>query len=368
MGHEVYIFTIETTEDDKIDSPYVIYFKGFTVPLKKLRTYKISIKARFEMHKVKKYNLDVIHVQTEFSMAKIAIAAAKHYHIPLVYTLHTLYEDYLSYFSKTMDEYFHKSLLASLTKLIIYPINKVANIKIVPTRKTLAVISKYHIDGDIRVIPTGIDFDYLINKKKDEAYINNLKEELNISKDDVVYLYLGRISSEKTIDELIDCFSDAYKINNNMTFIIIGDGSELDNLKEQAKNLNIPDDKIKFLGFIEWKDIVPYYQMADAFLNSSQTETQGLTYIEALVCGTPIIVKYDEILDDIVKEGQNGFFYYEKPELVNLLVRFANDKQYLRDLKNFSLDNISNYNAPNFAKNILKVYESSIIKKNKLKK
>ena len=136
-------------------------------------------------------------------------------------------------------------------------------------------------------------------------------------------------------------------------------------IKELANKLAIPQNKIKFIGFIVWDEIVPYYQLADAFLNASITETQGLTYIEALACGTPIIVKYDEVLDDVVKEGVNGYFYYEEEALVNYLVKFAEDRTILADLKDKTYETITNYSDDIFAKRIEKIYEDAIKKAKK---
>lgn len=362
MGNEVYIFTIDPKVKEKIVNPNIIYFSGFTVPLKKLKSYKLAFKTYLKIKELKKYQLDVIHLQTEFSMANFAVATSKKYKIPLVYTLHTLYEDYLSYISKTIDEHFHKSFLASLAKILISPINKVATIKIVPSRKTLALISKYYIDGDVRVVPTGLNLANFTDKKKDEAYLTKLKESLNIPSTDVIYLYLGRISPEKAIDELIEAFAKAYHENNNMTFLIIGDGAILNDLKELATNLNIPKNKIKFLGFIEWNNIVPYYQIADAFLNASTSETQGLTYIEALACGTPIIVKYDEVLDDVVEVGVNGYFYQERQELVNYLIDFTTHREKIRNLKNKTYETILKFSDQVFAEKVYAIYQDAINK------
>lgn len=365
LGHEVFIFTIDPKTEDKIISPNIIYFNGFTVPIKKLNSYRLALSSRIRVRILKEYHLDVLHLQTEFSMARYALVASKKYKIPLVYTLHTLYEDYLTYISKTIDEYFHKSFLASLAKILIAPINKQALIKIVPSRKTLAMISKYYIDGDVRVVPTGLDLTKFITRKKDNEYLKDLKKKLGINLDDIVYLYLGRISPEKSIDELIKAFSIAIKKNPNMTFLIVGDGNNLAELKELANKLAIPQNKIKFIGFIVWDEIVPYYQLADAFLNASITETQGLTYIEALACGTPIIVKYDEVLDDVVKEGVNGYFYYEEEELVNYLVKFSEDRTILANLKDKTYETITNYSDDIFAKRIEKIYEDAIKKAKK---
>ena len=177
-----------------------------------------------------------------------------------------------------------------------------------------------------------------------------------------IFLFLGRVSEEKSIDVLINSFAKAVKINPNMVFLVVGDGPNLNNLKQQAKDLGLTDNEIKFLGFIEWNDIVPYYQIADAFLNASTTETQGLTYIEALACGTPLIVKYDEVLDDIVKVGENGFYFINDEELTNLLLKITNDDLDLSKLKDTTFKSIAKYDEDNFARNIYNVYVDTIKK------
>ncbi|UKI49304.1 MAG: glycosyltransferase [Clostridium sp.] len=66
-----------------------------------------SMKLNHKANYVKKhYKLDVIHIQTEFSMGKLGIKVAKKMNIPYVYTFHTMYEEYLPYVSKVIDKYF----------------------------------------------------------------------------------------------------------------------------------------------------------------------------------------------------------------------------------------------------------------------
>lgn len=365
-GHEVFIFTIDPETPDKLVSPNIIYFKGFTVPIKKINSYRLSLKTYFSVHIIKKYNLDVLHLQTEFSMGRLAILASRKYKIPMVYTLHTLYEDYLQYVSKTIDNHFHKGFLASLAKILIAPINKRAIIKIVPSRKTLSMISKYYINGDVRVVPTGLDLKFLVKKKISDTSLNDLRKKLGISDKDLVCLSLGRVSEEKSIDVLIRSFNEAYKKNPNLTLLIVGSGPSLENLKSLATSLEAKE-KIKFTGFVKWQDIVPYYQLADCFLNASTTETQGLTYIESLACGTPIVVKQDEVLSDIVVEAENGFYFNDECELTNLLIKFSEDFSILRKMKNTTYNTVLKFDEDIFADNICKIYVDAI-EKAKIKK
>lgn len=365
LGHEVYIFT--TDLDERIpDQDNIVYFSGVKVPLESLKSFRLSFRLHVKVREIKKYNLDVIHVQTEFSMARLAILAAKKYHIPLVYTLHTLYEDYLQYISKTIDKHFHKKFLSSLAAILVAPINRQAIVKIVPTRKVLAHVGKYHLDGDIRVVPTGLDFNNLLKKKVSQVELDALKSEIGIPKENLVFLSIGRISEEKSLDIIIKAFANID--SKKASLVIVGDGPALDSLKSLASSLNL-DEKIFFLGFVEWDKIVKYYQLGDVFLNASTTETQGLTYLESLICGTPILVQKDECLEGILQEGRNGFYFNGENELIKTLEEIVANPAIIKELKDKTCETVENYTKENFASQVLSIYigaiERSKVKTNK---
>ncbi len=365
LGHEVYIFTTDMNERIP-NKNNIIYFSGVKVPLESLKSFRLSFRLHVKVREIKKYNLDVIHIQTEFSMARLAVLASKKYHIPLVYTLHTLYEDYLQYISKTIDKHFHKKFLSSLAAILVSPINKQAIVKIVPTRKVLAHVGKYHLDGDIRVVPTGLDFNKLLLKKEENNKIAELKKKLKIPDDNLVFLSIGRISEEKSLDVIIRAFANID--NSKAKLVIAGDGPALESLKNLVSELKI-EDSVRFLGFVEWEKIVPYYQLGDVFLNASVTETQGLTYLESLICGTPLLVQQDECLEGILINGKNGFYFNGENDLIIKMKEIIENPSKIRQLKDTTCDTVLNYTKENFASQILNIYlgaiERSKIKTNK---
>ena len=358
-GHEVYIFT--TDLDKRLENKQNIhYFSGVKVPTEKLKSFRISFRLHTKVKEIKKYNLDIIHIQTEFSMAKLGVLAGKKYHIPVIYTLHTLYEDYLQYISRTIDRLFHKKFLHTLASFLIGPINKIAQIKIVPTRKVLAHVSKYSLSGDIRVVPTGLDFKCLTDKKVDADSLLVLKKELNIDPDSFIFLSIGRISDEKSLDKVIRAFS---KIKDEpATLVIVGDGPAIMSLEKLSNELNISEDKIKFLGFIEWNNIVKYYQLGDLFVNASVTETQGLTYLESIICGTPLLVQKDECLLEVIKEGKNGFYFNGEDDLAVKMQYFLDHKTEVHALKNKTEETITKFTKEHFCDDILQIYKDGINK------
>lgn len=363
MGHDVYVFTLET-DDEYEPKPNVIRFSGIKVPLEGLKSYRLSFLIRQKVRVIKKYNLDVIHLHTEFSMAKMAVLASKKYNIPLVYTFHTLYEDYLQYISKTIDKLFHKKFLASLAKILISPINKCAIIKTVPTRKVLAKVSNYYLNGDIRVLPTGIDLKKIVERKLDDSKIVDLKKKLKID-DKFVFISIGRISEEKSLDVLVKAYSKIEQ--KNSIFVIVGDGPYLSKLRELIEELHLTD-KVVLTGFVKWEEIVPYYQLGDVFLNASVTETQGLTYIESLACGTPMLVRNDECLDGVIQRGINGYTFDNSMELEEYVQKFIDNPQLVKIYKDKTLETILDFSKENFGLKVQDIYKEAIKNKDKYKR
>ena len=88
-------------------------------------------------------------------------------------------------------------------------------------------------------------------------------------------LYVGRVTKEKSIERILDCMT------NNMSLVIIGEGSDLENLKEQSikKNLNVI-----FIGKVEQKYLYEWYSSSHIFIMPSSTETLGFVTLEAMAC------------------------------------------------------------------------------------
>lgn len=93
-----------------------------------------------------------------------------------------------------------------------------------------------------------------------------------------------------------------------LTFLIAGDGPDRERLEKLAEELDIQE-KTVFTGMINPKEVGKYYQLGDVFVCASNSETQGITYIEALASGVPALCRKDECLNQVITDGYNGFQY-----------------------------------------------------------
>lgn len=367
MGHTVFIFTSydesKKAECLELQNKDVINLPGKSYPFRDLKDYRYYKHPKKVAKLVQPYQLDVIHVHTEFGIAKIAEAVSKKLHIPIVHTLHTLYEDYLKYVSPFFDKHFHHIMFSTLAKMFVKSISKASVIEIVPTRKVLDVASKYYMKGDIRVIPTGIELERFNSVHFTEEQKKNLKKKLNISETTFVYAYIGRTSSEKGIDIIIEAFSKMQNKNDSV-LLIVGGGPQLEDLREEASRLGVLDKTI-FTGFIKLEDIPVYYQIADIFVNASKSETQGLTYIEALASSLPVLVQRDLCIQDVVQDYYNGIYFDGKEELLVKMEEIRKAPATLKNIKANTAKSIERYSKENYCKSMERVYQEAIEKNNK---
>ncbi len=311
LGHTVYVFT--TTTPGAPEYEYNV-FRVPSLPFILITERRIGMFYQPKLAgTIKKLNLDIIHTHTEFSLGIFGRIMAKELRIPMIHTYHTIYEDYTHYLThiKTLDSR-AKAFVRIFTKVCC---NTVAHV-IVPTEKVKELLQKYSVHRDISVIPTGVDlkkFDPALYREED---ISRIKEEYGIQKDEKVVLYIGRVSREKNIIEVLNAMSTYMKERKDVKFLIVGSGPEMEELRTRSKVLKL-EDKIIFAGSKPWDQIGLYYQLGDVFVSASNSETQGLTYIEAMAAGLPVVAKEDDCLNDILITGVNGYKFNREEEVIS---------------------------------------------------
>lgn len=365
LGHECIVFTsfcekrVSKEILEQIKQKNVVNFKGIRYPFKALRDFRFTFFTKRFVKIIKKYDLDVIHIQTEYSIAKIAIRASKELHIPIVHTLHTSWKDYIQYLFPQLDKSFHKQLLWLEKKWFTAPVSKASAIEIVPTKKVIQDLSLYGIDKEVEVVPTGIELERFKKENIDLNKIIELKEKLGIKQEDFVFSYVGRTSKEKNINIIIDAFLDVFKDNKDVKLLIVGGGPILEDLMTVADKNGIKENII-FTDLVPWEMIPIYYSVTDLFINASVTETQGLTYIEALASGTPVLVQKDEAIEDVVTNNYNGYIFDGIEDLKDKLRYIVNNKSELVELRKNCYNSIKNYSKEHFVKEILAIYKKAI--------
>ncbi|MCR5462227.1 MAG: glycosyltransferase [bacterium] len=355
LGNDVYVITTDHKEKTDFKDTHIIRLEGFDVPLKNFDGFQLVPAANKYYKLIESMNFDIIHVHTEFSVGRFGIRCAKKYKIPYVYTMHTMYEDYMHFVIKFGKPLLKKPYLSYIESMMRWICKKSSAI-VIPHEKVRDMFIRYDLEKEnkIHVIPTGIDLDKFYRKRYSEEEIIALKESLGL-KDEFVILSVGRVAFEKSIDVMIKEYNKiARKVNAK--FVIVGDGPAKESLEKLVEELDLGDYVI-FTGMVPYTNIGLYYMIGDIFVNASVTETQGLTYIEALSSNLPIVVRYDKNLDGLITDRENGLFYNDPSEFSSKVLELINDKELLKHLKDNAYKTAKVYSKQNYAETINNLYK-----------
>lgn len=301
------------------------------------------------MQDILEWKPDIVHSQCEFSTFRIAREVAYACRIPLVHTYHTVYENYTHYFcfshamGKKMAKVFSKKVLADV------------NAVIAPSEKIQVMLKGYGIDKAIYNIPSGINMEQYESPKSEVR--KKLRESLGIRPDECILLYVGRLAREKNIEELFDFLA---KMGPSQRMLLVGDGPYRPELEKTADALGIRK-QIIFTGMISPKQVPDYYAAGDIFVSASNSETQGLTYMEAMASALPLLCREDDCLKDVVVNGTNGRLYRTEEEFMRYFAQLKNDFCYRNQVGMLARQSIQErYSIQAFADACLQAYHESI--------
>lgn len=294
---------------------------------------------------------DVIHSQNEFSTFIPACQLARRCGCPQVHTYHTLWEDYTRYLipservGKAAAEYFTRVVAGYCYGIIA------------PTDKIRTLLEGYGVACPIFTVPTGIDLRAFCPAQDGGAKRAELRRALGLPQHGFVLIAVGRLAAEKDHDRLLELLARMPETKRPW-LVLVGDGPHRAQLEAQAHSLGL-DAAVRFVGMVQPEEVPNWYRMADAFVCASQTETQGLTYFEALACGLPALCRADACLDGVIENGVNGWQWRTDEEFFAALDRLQTEG-VASALARGALQTAARYSSAHFAQQVLEVYREAI--------
>ena len=350
-GHHVYIFT---PSDPRCGADYddLRVYRVPSVPVHFVQDYRAGyVFSPFLAKKIVDLELDIIHTQTEFCLGALGRFISTTQGIPLVHTYHTMYEDYVHYIggghiiSKKMARGFSGIYCNAATAVIA------------PTRKTEQLLKSYGVTKPISIIPTGINTS---NFRKDQfkpEEILELRKSLGLQADTPVIVSIGRLAKEKSIDVVIGALPKLIEKLPDLKMVIVGEGNEMENLSSFAESIGVRE-HILFTGGKPWKEIGKYYQLGNVFCSASVSETQGLTFAEALAAGVPVVAKKDECIENIIDDNVTGMLFEANEDLPDLLYRVLTDETLSNRLSKASVEAMEALSVDAFADSVEQLYQN----------
>lgn len=262
---------------------------------------------------------DVVHSQCEFTTFVWARRIARELGVPLLHTYHTIYEDYTHYYSpsRTMG----RKMVAAFSRKLCESTDAV----VAPTAKVKELLEGYGVTRPVHVVPTGLDLRRFrpVRDDADRADVASLRRALRIPAEDLLLVSVCRLAKEKNVEEVLTHLAASGR--EDWTLALVGDGPSREDLAELAADLGIAD-RVRFVGAIDPAEVPRYYRMADVFVSASLSETQGLTFIEALACGLPLLCRRDPSLEGVVLDGITGWQYADEQEFTYRLADLADHR------------------------------------------
>lgn len=313
-GHEVMIVTTNPKAICHYVKDGILYCPA--IPLKRIYGYGVSNPLNLQRLRIlKEFNPDVLHVHTEFSMGIFAQFVAKKLKRPIVYTLHTMYDDYLFYLAP------HKlgqKLVRPAAHMYIRSVANKATEIIGPSTKVVEFLQRCGVSRYINIIPNIIDVSAFLPENVKQEDIDRVKGNLGILPGDTCLCFVGRLGQEKSLDVLIDWFADGFKGKETYKLFIIGDGPEHAALQNQIQKRGMKK-QISLLGKIDHNLLPPYYHACDLFTTASLSEINSISMLEAMASGLYVLQRLDLYNRGQITSGENGEVFETAKEFHKLV-------------------------------------------------
>ncbi len=385
LGHEVYVFA--PSYEGQIEEPNVIRYRSrkkrlkgeFIVP----DMFDTIIKDKFA-----EIPFDLIHVHHPMLMGYVAHYLSRKYEIPVVYTYHTRYEQYLHYLKpyQALQEHAHKTkflpvrlledfILDSCENLLLSTHNRIfmnqCDLIFAPSKSMKRYLENLGVSTEVEILPTGIAEDEFTYEPEKIALVR----DSYLKGKEFLFCTVSRLEVEKNLTFILQGLEMLKeRVGDCFRMLVIGDGSQKEELIEMAEKNNLAD-TVEFCGCIPHNEIRNYYHACDLFLFASCSETQGIVLLEAMAAELPVVAVSASGVNDVVHNEVNGFRtnldVREWSERVAYLleneeVRVRMQKEALQEARNYRAKNIALQAQKHYQKvitgpRLMSQYEEGII-------
>jgi len=338
---------VSTNEEIIVDGIKVIYFEftkffeffnptgwQFSLPLKN------ALK-----NNIKKFDLIYIVSTWNFPVFIASYFSEKYKKPYIISPRGHLYKDVLKkkFFKKI--PYYHIFLKRYLNRAFIH---YTSYDEALNCHSLLKLKSKYF------VIPNGIELDEFEKIKKIEK------------EDKKTILFLGRISWKKGLDILISAYAKILKERNDLHLLIVGNDEEgfLEKVKGWVKNYGILKD-VTFKGMVTGEEKLKIYSKSDIFVLPSYSENFGMSVIEAMACGVPIIISNKVGIYKEVEENRAGIVVETNAEsLYKGMKNLLDDENLRKKCIENAYKMVKNYDINKVVDRMIEIYEKIVKYKN----
>jgi glycosyltransferase involved in cell wall biosynthesis len=356
LGHEVFIFA-PFWKDYTDKNPQVYRYPSVDIKIK-IR-FPLAVPYSRKIDKVlDNLDLDIIHSQHPNLLGSAARKWARKKSIPLVFTWHTLYDQYAHFVS-----FIPRGLAAWWTIRNARNYANACDGVIVPTESVRPIILGWGVTNkNIVVIPTGVEEQLFENY--DDGKIRN---KFGIKSDDLVLFLNCRLTGEKNTEFLFRAILPVLQGSKKIKLLSLGGGYLKETLEKTAAEAGVGE-QVVFAGEVKKEEVKDFYAAGDIFVYASKSETQGMIITEALYMGLPVVAVRATGISSLVRDGVDGLLVSEnEKEFCDAVLRLVVDEKLRRQMgESGSKFARANFTDKISAQKMLAVYEMAIKEKKKI--
>ncbi len=298
---------------------------------------------------VRAFRPDLIHLHHPFWLGSLGLLLAHRLRVPAVFTYHTRLEHY-AHFVPLPGMLFRNLISHALIKRFANKCDAV----IVPTYSAEEYLRMIGVKQPIFVQPTGIDFQRF--QAVTTAQVEQLRRALGIGEEQVL-LSVSRLSNEKNIDFMIDALASLREQTTRpWVLLMIGDGSQRERLQARIDALHLGR-HVRLLGAVAPEQMALYYRLGELFIFASKSETQGMVILEAMAAGLPVVAVRSSGIDDVIRQGYNGFKTAEKlAPWCARVIQLLDDERLRGEMSEHALQVAAEHSIDKFAEGVKGVY------------
>lgn len=263
--------------------------------------------------RIEAFDADIIHSHHPFLLGGTALRLAHRLELPLVFTHHTMYEQYTHYVpgdSKPLKRFVVR-LSTSYANL--------CNQVFAPSESIATILRERGVHSPVDVVPTGVDTEQF----RDGSGIG-FRMAMGIPPQAFIVGHLGRLAQEKNLMFLAAAVAEFLHEKPNARFLVVGEGSAKKDMLAYFADQGVAD-RIHAPGTLQHPLLASAYKAMDVFAFASKSETQGVVLIEASAAGVPIVALDAPGAREVVSDPSNGFLIRteERSVFVDALHRIA---------------------------------------------
>jgi len=292
LGHRVLVVAPEFDdaleyETDVLRIPAIQHFNGsdFSVVL----TVPSGLSDNME-----EFKPDIIHSQHPFLLGWTAVRIARTLDLPLVFTHHTLYEQYTHYVPGDSP---------AMKRFIIELSTRYANLAdqvFAPSESIHDMLIERGVTSPVLVVPTGVRVErFAYGKGRDFLMKKHIPE------DAFVVGHMGRLAPEKNLEFLARSVVAFMKEHDEAVFLLVGTGPSQEAIEQIFAEAGMSG-RIYMCGVLEKDDLADALNAMSVFAFASKSETQGMVLTEAMAAGLLVVAIDAPGVREVVVDASNG--------------------------------------------------------------